>query len=391
MRRDRLVELLAGRWRTLPVLIALVAIWVFFSSQSDVFLSSHNLSNLSLQIVVTGVIALALVLVLLVGEIDLSVVYLSVVCAAIAATLSEYVRLPLALALAGGVGVGAIWGLGQGFVTTYFRVPSFIVTLGASLILTAALLEVLPADGQILLARNPIASIANAFLPSWLSYVGLAATLVIVGLLKLHTYQHRRRQGLAPTLAGSVVAPVAMVGIAGAALVVVFDGYRGVPVAVTVLLILLGVFAYVTTQTRFGTYLYAIGGNPEAARRAGIPVMQVKIIVFMLAGALTAIGGTIAASRVLTVSSQVLDPALLLEAIAAAVIGGASLFGGRGSVWAALTGALVIGSITNGLLLLDVSTPTRLMVQGAILLLAVIADAAISRAASVPSVPEPTT
>ena len=136
------------------------------------------------------------------------------------------------------------------------------------------------------------------------------------------------------------------------------------------------------------TYLYAIGGNPEAARRAGIPVSRIKIIVFMLAGALTAVGGIIAASRVLTVSSQVLDPALLLEAIAAAVIGGASLFGGRGSVWAALTGALVMGSITNGLLLLDVSTPVRLIVQGAILVMAVVADAVISRAASVPSAPE---
>ena len=239
MRRERLVELLAGRWRALPVLIALVGIWIFFSLQSDVFLSSHNLSNLSMQIVVTGVIGLALVLVLLVGEIDLSVVYLSVVCAAIAATLSVYAGWPFALALAGGIGAGAIWGLGQGFVTTFFRVPSFIVTLGGSLMLTAALLEILPPDGQILLGRDPIGSIANAFLPSWLSYLGLAAALVVVGWLKLQTYRQRRRRGLPSSFAGSVLAPVAAIGVAGAVLVVMFDGYRGVPVAVAVLLILL--------------------------------------------------------------------------------------------------------------------------------------------------------
>ena len=379
-RGGHLLELLAGPWRLVPVLIALVGIWIFFSVQSSVFLSSRNLSHLALQIVVMSVIGLALVLVLLVGEIDLSVAYLSAVCAAVAATLSVRLGWPFALALAGGVGAGALWGLGQGLVTTRFRVPSFIVTLGASLILTGILQKLLPSDTyEIGLVNDPIALIANAFLPSWLSFAGVAAAVVLVGILKLQTYRQRRQHGFKSSLIGTVLAPVAAVAIAGAVLVTVFDGYRGVPVAVAVLLVLLGVFAYLTSETKFGIYLYAIGGNPEAARRAGIPVDRVKVIAFVLAGALAATGGIIAASRVLGVSPLSADPLILLEAIAAIVIGGTSLFGGRGSVWSALTGALVMGSITNGLLLIDVSTPVRLAVQGTILILAVVTDAVIVR------------
>jgi D-xylose transport system permease protein len=379
-RRGQLLELLAGPWRVVPVLIALVGIWIFFSLQSSVFLSSRNLSNLALQIVVMSVIGLALVLVLLVGEIDLSVAYLSAVCAAVAATLSVRLGWPFALALAGGVGAGALWGLGQGLVTTRFRVPSFIVTLGASLILTGVLQKLLPSDTyEIGLVNDPIALIANAFLPSGLSFAGVAAAVVVVGLLKLQTHRQRRQYGFKSSLIGTVLAPAAAVAVAGAVLVTVFDGYRGVPVAVAVLLILLGLFAYLTRETKFGVYLYAIGGNPEAARRAGIPVNRVKVIAFVLAGALAAAGGIIAASRVLGVSPLSADPLILLESIAAIVIGGTSLFGGRGSVWSALTGALVMGSITNGLLLIDVSTPVRLAVQGTILILAVVTDAVIVR------------
>ena len=204
----------------MPVLIALVGIWIFFSVQSNVFLSSRNLSNLALQIVVMSVIGLALVLVLLVGEIDLSVAYLSAVCAAVAATLSVRLGWPFALALAGGMGAGALWGLGQGLVTTRFRVPSFIVTLGASLILTGILQKLLPSDTyEIGLVNDPIALIANAFLPSWLSFAGVAAAVVVVGMLKLQTYRQRRQHGFKSSLIGTVLAPVAAVAIAGAVLV----------------------------------------------------------------------------------------------------------------------------------------------------------------------------
>ena len=378
-KHGRMLEMLAGRWRALPVLIALAGIWIAFASLSDVFLSSHNLSNLSLQIVVTSVISLSLVLVLLVGEIDLSVAYLSAVCAAIAAQLSVNFGWPFLFALAGGVLAGAAWGLAQGFITTRFRVPSFIVTLGGSLMLTAALLKILPGEGQILLVRDPIGAIANSYLPDWLSYLGVAVAVLCVGLLRLQSHTQSRREGAASSIARMVLVPSCVLGVAGAVIVALLGGYRGVPVAIAMLLVLLGFFSYLTRQTKFGTYIYAIGGNPEAARRAGIPVERVKIIVFMLTGALAAVGGIIAASRVLTVSTQALDPALLLEAIAAAVIGGASLFGGRGSVWAALTGALVMGSITNGLLLLNIPTAIRLEIQGAILILAVVTDAIIAK------------
>ena len=375
-----LLEFLAGRWRTVPVLIALALIWAVFATQSDVFLSSRNLSTLALQIVVTSVIGLSLVLVLIAGEIDLSVAYLSAVCAAVAATLSVNAGWPFALALSGGVGTGALWGFVQGFVTTRFAIPSFIVTLGGSLILTGALQKILPSDTyEIGLVKDPIASIANTFLPGWASYVGVAIAAALVAALRLETYFSRRGHGFSPSLAVSVVVPVGVAAIGGAAVVSVFEGYRGVPVAVALLAVLLCSLAYLTTQTRFGVHLYAIGGNAEAARRAGIPVDRVRIVAFALAGALAGTGGIIAASRVFGVSPLSADPVILLEAIAAVVIGGVSLFGGRGSVWGALTGALVMGSITNGLLLLDVSTPVRLAVQGTILILAVVTDALIVR------------
>ena len=383
--RARLFELLAGRWRVVPVLVALAGIWITFTLLSEVFLSSRNLSNLLLQIVVMSVISLGLVLVLLVGEIDLSVALLSAVCAAIAAQLSVNHNWPFPLVLAAGISSGAVFGFAQGFITTRFKVPSFIVTLGGSLVLSGLLQQTLPSDTyEIGLVRDPIALIANSYLPNWLSGLGVVFAAIVVGLLGLQSHADRRRAGFTPSLIRLVLIPSAVVVAVGAGILLLLSDYRGVPVAIAILFAVLGFFGYLTTQTKFGTYLYAIGGNPEAARRAGIPVDRIKIIVFMLTGALAAFGGIIAASRVLSVSHLSADPLILLEAIAAAVIGGASLFGGRGSVWAALTGALVMGSITNGMLLIDVSTPTRLLVQGTILILAVVVDAVISRTSPSP-------
>lgn len=376
--RVRLLEAVAGKWRMLPVLVVLVVIWAFFASQSPTFLSSRNLSNLALQIVVTSTLSLGLVLLLIIREIDLAVAASSAVSGAVAAKLSVTLGLNLPLALAAGIGCGVGIGLVQGWVVTAFRTPAFIVTLGTSLALQGILLQLLPQDNLISLVDQPMASVANTYLPGALSFALLAVVVVVVGLLRWQSHLHARREALKSSLGRDVVLPTVLLGAAGIVVVLVLNSYRGVPTALAILLGLLAVFYFVTTQTAFGTYLYGLGGNPEAVRRAGISVNRIKLITFMLAGGLAAVGGIIAASRVLGVSPDSADPTIMLEAIGAAVIGGASLFGGRGSVWAALLGALVIGSISNGLFLIQASTPVRLEIEGAILVLAVTADALIA-------------
>ena len=224
-------------------------------------------------------------------------------------------------------------------------------------------------------------SIAQNYVPITLSYVLAALPGAIILFLGVRTHQNRVRLQLASSLPRTCTTAGAIL-VVSLAVTGVFNSYRGVPVPVAILAGLLVAGAYVTTQTTFGTYLFAVGGNLEASRRAGIPVRGIKIATFTILGMLTALAGVIAASRVLGVSASSDDPTLLLEAIAAAVIGGTSLFGGRGTVWSALVGALVIGSIANGMLLINASTQIRLLAEGGVLILAVIVDALIARSRS---------
>jgi D-xylose transport system permease protein len=377
-RTTQLVDAFSGRWRLVPVLAVLVVIWVFFASQAPAFLSARNLSNLSVQIVVTGILALGLVLVLLVGEIDLSVAALGAVTAAVMARLLVEQQQPPALAIIAGIATGVAFGAVQGLIVTRFRAPAFIVTLGSSLILQGVLLQLLPRTGQIPLAGTAVELVTGSYLVAVTGYLVALAATALVGLLLFQTYRNNQRQQHPTSLLRRVVLPTIACLIGSLAVVALLNAHRGVPVAVLILLGSLGVMAYVATQTGFGTYLYAIGGNAEASRRAGIKVRHVKVATFALAGGFAALAGLVAASRTLGVSSQSGSGTLLLEAVAAAVIGGASLFGGRGSVWAALLGALVIGSISNGLDLLGADAQLKLIVQGGILILAVAVDGALS-------------
>jgi D-xylose transport system permease protein len=276
--------------------------------------------------------------------------------------------------------VGAAVGLVQGAVVV-FGAPSFVVTLGGSLIMSGVLLLLLPSAGQINLADNPISNLANTFLAPWLGWALACAALAFFAWLRWSECPGRERS----ELLREVAAPLALAAVVVLALVGVFSSYQGVPLAVAIFLGLLLALWYVTKQTRFGTYLYAIGGNREAARRAGVHVGRLRLATFVIAGACAALAGVLAASRLLGVSTQAGGGPLLLQAVAAAVIGGASLFGGRGSVWAALLGALVIGSISNGLDLLGSADEVKLIVQGAILIIAVTLDAVISRGSLRPS------
>ena len=378
-RRALVIDALGTKFRFVPVLVTLAIIWTVFTLANPTFLSPRNLSNLSDQIAVTAILALGLVLVLLVGEIDLSVATLSAVSGAIVGVLVVNQGFPLVPAFMIGLLFGGLFGLLQGSIVMFLGAPAFIVTLGGQLVLSGLLLVFLPSStGLVPLAGTPLAAVANTDIPPVFSYTAAAVAGLAVMALQWSSHRKRVANDL-PSSAGRTLGVGFAILVGLMALAVLFNSYRGVPSAVGILAILVAFLSYVMTQTRYGTWLYAIGGNREAARRAGIPVRAIKISAFVILGMLASVAGVVAASRVLGVSAASDSPTLLLEAIAAAVIGGTSLFGGRGNIWSAIIGALVIGSIASGMFLINASTEARLFVQGGVLIVAVVADALIAR------------
>lgn len=373
--RDRLKEGLGQEFRLAAVGAVLVLIWLFFFWREPLFLSSNNLTNLALQTVVTGILALGVTFVLFLGEIDLSVGAASGVMAAIAGRLVIDGGLNVWLAVLVAVAIGAAFGAVQALIVV-IGAPSFMVTLGASIALGGCLLIALPATGSIDLSQTGIRDLALTFLTpatSWLLLV------LIVGAIWLLKASERGRLSVASLLQRKLVIAMAVMAALGAVTVGYFNSSRGVPVAVTFMLALYLIGWYVTTQTRFGTSVFAVGGSRAASRRAGLKIERITVSCFAISGALAAFGGIVASSRVLGVSNQSGGGDLLLQAIAAAVIGGTSLFGGRGSVWAALLGALTIGSVSNGMDLLGLTTEVKLIVTGLILVIAVTLDALVAR------------
>ncbi len=368
----------------LPVILGLVLIALIFQLANPNFLSPVNLTNLMIQIAATGTLAVGIVLVLLIGEIDLSIGAVSGFCASIMAVLSVKNGWPALAAVGAGILAGALIGLVNGFWFAKLHVPSFIVTLAGYLGYQGALLYTLGSTGTVNLSDPLIVGIANTRLPVWLGWL---LGVVFVGAYALSIVQERRQRqkiGVATqSLGGSLGRLVLMaIGIFVAIGIMNvnrspagFNPIQGVPAAAVLLVGFVVLFAFVTERTRFGRYIFAVGGNAEAARRAGINVDRVRIAVFVLCSTLAASGGILAGSRLLAVNQSSGGGDVLLNAIAAAVIGGTSLFGGRGSTWSALLGALVIGSISNGMDLLALSSSIKFMVTGIVLLLAVTLDA----------------
>jgi D-xylose transport system permease protein len=369
--RGRLTQ---GDIGSVPVIVALVLIWVVFQILNPNFLTPRNLTNLILQTAAIGTIAVGIVLVLLLGEIDLSVGAVSGLCAAIMAVLNVKRGVPAGLAVGVAVAAGASIGALQGAWFTRFRIPSFVVTLAGLLAWQGALLLVLGPTGTVNVFDPTIDGLAGTFLPGAVGWaLGGAVILVYLGS-GLLTRQRRRAAGLdlgsAQFFTARIVVAAALVLIA----VGVLNADRGVPLALLILLGFAVAFDYVVRRTRFGRYILAVGGNAEAARRAGISVNGIRVAVFAIAGAMAASGGIVAASRLLAVNQSSGASDTLLDVIAAAVIGGTSLFGGRGTVWAAVTGALVIQSIANGMDLLALSSSIKFLVTGGVLLAAVTID-----------------
>jgi D-xylose transport system permease protein len=373
-------SLMQGDLGFIPVVLTLALITIYFQlTTSGVFLQARNLSNLTQQIVVIAILSVAAVLVLLLGEIDLSLAAVAQCCAAIMATVSVYQNWNPWLAILVALAAGALIGLINGFLIAVLRVPSFIVTLAAS-IGYAGLLLVVMGPQTTLVVRDPvIRSLAPTYLPPVL---GWGIPLVGLGLYALGVWYAQKRRSQAglpikhPTqLVLQLAAATAVVLI----VVFLFQSYQGVPQAVMIALGLVVLFWLLLRKTPFGRHLYAVGGNAEASRRAGINVVRMKMTVFVMASTLAAFAGIMMTSRSTAVATQI-SSTLLLNAIAAAVIGGVSLFGGRGSVWAVILGALVIGSLDNGLDLLNQDQGVKNIVQGTVLVLAVTADAVVRRA-----------
>ena len=362
---------------TLRVALVLAVIWIIFQLKNDNFLSAFNLTNLVLQIAAVGTISIGIVLILLLGEIDLSVGAVSGLAASVMAVLNVQHGWSPVLAILAGLATGAAIGLLNGIVVTRFNIPSFVVTLAGLLAWQGALLKVLGGTGTVNLTDETITNLAGKFYGDVFGWVMAA---VVIGAFALSGWLERLRRakaGLAPPSLRSFVVGLAVVAAGTIAAVAVLTSDRGIPLAGLILLGLCAIFVFVTTRTTWGRHVFAVGGNAEAARRSGIPVDRVKIAVFVLASTLAAAGGILAASRLLAVNQSSGGSDLLLLAIAGPVIAGTSLFGGRGSVWHALLGALVIGSISNGMDLLALDSSVKYMITGGVLLLAVIIDAVL--------------
>jgi D-xylose transport system permease protein len=364
----------------LRVIIGLVVIWAIFYAQEEAFLTSTNLTNLALQMTAVGLVSVGVVLVLLLGEIDLSVGAVSGLCAAIMAVLIEQKGWSPYLGIAAGVLAGTAIGLFQGTVFTRFVVPSFVVTLAGLLGWQGAHLDVLGETGTVNVTDPKVTGLTSTFYGDAFGWTLAIAGIAAYAGVTLLSRQRRLKADLpAPPLA-TLVFRIGLVAVAILAAVgLVFNEDRGVPLAVLILIGFVLLFQYITTRTRFGRHIYAVGGNAEAARRAGIKVDRVRLIVFMIASTMAAIGGIMAASRLLAVNQSSGAGDFLLLAIAGPVIAGTSLFGGRGSVWTALLGALVIQSISNGMDLLALESAVKFMVTGGVLLLAVVIDAIARR------------
>lgn len=372
-------SLMRGDMGFIPVLITLALITVYFQlTTSGIFLQARNLSNLTQQIVTISILSVGAVVVLLLGEIDLSLASVAQACAAIMAVLSVYQNFNPWLAILAALAAGALIGLINGFFIAVLRVPSFIVTLAGSIAYAGFLLLVMGRQTTLIVRDPVIRSLAPTYLNSLLSW-GIPLVLVaLYGLGIGYERQRRVKAGLPVRPMAQVWLQIGLAFVVAVVLVFLFESYQGVPQAVMISLGLIVIFWLILKKTGFGRHLYAVGGNSEAARRAGINVVRMKIAVFMLASTLAALAGIMLTSRSTAVATQV-SSTLLLNAIAAAVIGGVSLFGGRGSVWAVILGALVIGSLDNGLDLLNQDQSVKNIVQGVVLLLAVTADALVRR------------
>ena len=386
-------NLRTGNLGVLPIVVGLILIVTFFSFKATNFFTADNFSNVIVQMAGTCMLAYGVVFVLLLGEIDLSIGYLSGLAAVSVAELQNpgtgnslpytliapvvgLIAIPIAIAIVGAIGAA------QGAVVAKVGVPSFVVTLAGLLIWQGVILQVLGIQGTVVIQDSWINDTAYYYFSPTAGWIVAA---IIAGLYAASALVHvvgLRRAGLEIRSPWTIVAKVVGVAIASFGTVAICNHAKvpnGLPLAGVLVVIFLVALTFLAKRTSFGRHVYAVGGNAEAARRAGINVPRIRILVFMISGIMAGVGGIILAANVNSVDLNVGGGTLLLDAISAAVIGGVSLFGGRGEVRGALLGALVIATVSNGLNTAGYAPGTIYIVTGVILLLAVTLDTVARR------------
>jgi len=374
------IDVKAGELGSLPIVVGLIVIAIVFQIQNDRFLTAGNFVNLIVQTAPYAVIAMGVTFALLLGEIDLSIGFVSGVGGVLVALLlnPDGNELPTAVAIALALGCGLGIGLLHGLIITKVGVPSFVVTLAGLLAWNGVVLLLIGSRGTVILQNDFVIGLANDFMGEGVAWVMWAVCVALFAAVQLVRYRSRTKAGLATDPMAIVALRIGALAVALGLVVLIANEDRGIPYSGILVGALLIGWTYVLNRTRFGRHVYAVGGNAEAARRAGINVDRVKIACFMIVSVMAVLGGIILASRLRSVDTNTGGGQALLYPIAAAVIGGTSLFGGRGTMKAALLGALVMIGIDNGLGLLGLSSGTKFVVTGGVLLLAVTVDS-ISR------------
>jgi D-xylose transport system permease protein len=367
----------SGDLGSIPVVLGLVIIWLIFQSLNSNFLTAGNLSDMSVAMVGTGMIAVGIVFVLLLGEIDLSVGSVSGVAGAVFAVLAVNQGMNEWLAFILAILTGTVAGALHGFFFAKIGVPAFAVTLAGLLFWNGFMLQVLGDNGTINLdSEGVVAKLTSYYFTDVAAAYGLAV-VVTAGYFLSAYFGNRRREavGVPSRPLSEIIARTVLLAVLAFAVAIVFNQYKGLPLAVLIFVLVLLLTDFVLRRTAYGRKVFALGGSVEASRRAGINVTAVRISVFAISGTFAALGGLFIASKIASANQGAGAGDLLMNAIAAAVIGGTSLFGGRGRTWNALLGVMVIISIQYGLALQGVASPVQYMITGGVLLVTVVIDA----------------
>ncbi|WUG91286.1 sugar ABC transporter permease [Streptomyces sp. NBC_00454] len=369
-------KLKSGDLGSVPVVLGLIIIWSIFQSLNSNFLGPENLTNIAITMTATGMMAVGIIFVLLLGEIDLSVGSVSGVSGAIVAVLAVTHGVNEWLAIGAAVAGGALIGSLHGFFFAKIGAPAFAVTLSGLLFWSGAMLQILGSNGTVNIdSEGVVGKLTTYFFSDVAVGYGLAA-LAVAGYFLATFFDARRREaaGVPSRPLGEILLRTGLLAVFTFGPAVVFNQYKGLPLAVVLFLLALVATDFVLRRTTFGRQVFALGGSVEASRRAGINVNRVRITVFAIAGTFAALGGLFWASKIAAANQSAGAGDLLMNVIAAAVIGGTSLFGGRGRTWNALLGVMVITSIQYGLALEGIATPIQYMITGAVLLATVVID-----------------
>ncbi|WP_134701262.1 sugar ABC transporter permease [Ammoniphilus sp. YIM 78166] len=358
--------------RAYTMVAAVVLIWIFFGLMHDTFLTARNLSNLFTQMSVTAILAIGMVLVIVAGHIDLSVGSLVGLTGGVASILSNWLGMPTSVVIIGTLVVGALLGMFQGWLVAYQAIPAFIVTLGGMMVFRGALMGVTKSS-TISISDPAFALLGNAYFAAGF---GLILAVLAIGAILWSTLKKRKsreKYGFDVAPMGVDLTKIGFISLLVISFVLLMNSYKGIPFPIIFVIILALVFSFLANQTSFGRHIYAIGGNPDAARLSGVNIRKKTMLVFLLSGLLASIASLVLTSRL---SSATISAGQMyeLDAIAACVIGGTSLMGGSGTILGAIIGALIMTSLDNGMSLMGLESFWQYVVKGSILVAAVWLD-----------------